>query len=266
MTRAVARAGLCAGLLCLFASAAAGQDTGWDLAVDPAGSLIQASVTYEGGLGMVVQCRDGTFDMAVTGLPPGPVHDGNRTLSSGRADRDPEDIAWRADATGSVLFHPSAPRATRALRRAGVYLILIPAQDGTPARQIAFALPSDPTGLDRTLDACGQRTVNPRDDMPTVDEFLAPDWGHSRLFEPNLTGRMMRGGVDQMTAQISCIVAPRGRVEQCEIESETSPERGYGAAVLADAPNVRLDLGTNEAAAVGRVFRMGMASSRIRRR
>lgn len=235
--------------------------TGWDLEVSPAGDVTVASVTYEGGAGLAVQCRDGNVDVAIIGLPaalPAEIDQyQRRTLATGFGGSALTEDGWAASAGSTVALSLLPLRDARSLKRGGVFVArTTPPVEGA-TRRLEISLPADGTAIDRTLEACGKRTVDPRDDLPLLGDLLTPEeWSRSRPFEmPPSTSRA------PTRVEVSCIVAEAGRVSDCQVESESEP--GLGARMLRDQRNVRLGLRENAVAAVGRVIYMVVQGTRI---
>ncbi|MFA4893859.1 hypothetical protein [Brevundimonas sp.] len=256
----VAAIGLAALLL---AGDATAQDS-WDLEVSPAGDLTVASVTYEGGVGLAVQCRDGNVEVALLGLPPALPGEINqyqmRTLATGLAPAPMEESPWMTSAGSTTALSALPLRRARGLKRGGLLVVrtIPPSGVGAP-RRLEIPLPSDSSAIDRTLEACGKRTVDPRDDLLLAEDVITPaEWSRSRMFEmPPWSGR------GPTRVEVSCIVAEAGRVRDCQVESESMP--GLGARMLLDQPNVRLGLRENAETAIGRVIFLVVQGARIRR-
>lgn len=249
-----------AGLL--LAGQAAAQDS-WDLEISPAGDVTVASVTYEGGVGLAVQCRNGILDVAILGLPealPDEVNEhGSRTLSTGFDAAALEDEAWKASPDSTVALSWIPQRRARALKRGGVFLVrTAPAGASTP-RRLEIPLPADSAAIDRTLEACGQKTVDPRDELLLLEDIISvEEWRATRSFEmpPSSSGAPTR-------VEVSCIIAEAGHVRDCQVESESEP--GLGVRMLRDQRNVRFRLRESAQAAVGRVIYIVVRGERIRR-
>lgn len=247
----------------LLAGQASAQD-GWDFDVSPAGDVTIASVTYDGGVGLAVQCRNGILDVAILGLPaalPDEISQyQTRPLFTGFDATALEHAPWKTSPDSGVALSALPQRRARALKRGGVFLVRTspPPGSSTP-RRLEIPLPTDGAAIDRTLEACGQKTVDPRDDLLLLEDLISvEEWGRSRLFEmpPSTSWTPTR-------VEVSCIVAEAGRVRDCQVESESEP--GLGARMLRDARNVRFGLRENAEAAVGRVIYMVVQGERIRR-
>lgn len=247
----------------LPASQTAAQD-GWDFDVSPAGDVTVASVTYEGGVGLAVQCRNGLLDVAILGLPaalPDEVDQYQaRTLFTGFDAAALEEGAWKASPGSTVAVSWIPQRRARALKRGGVFMVrTAPPPGAATPRRLEIPLPSDSAAIDRTLEACGQKTVDPRDELLLLEDIMSvEEWRATRSFEmpPSSSGAHTR-------VEVSCIIADAGRVRDCQVESESEP--GLGARMLRDQGNVRFRLRESAQAAVGRVIYMVVQGERIRR-
>ena len=252
-----------AGCALLLAGHAAAQD-GWDLDISPEGDVTVASVAYEGGAGLAVQCRNGTVDVAIMGLPaalPEEINEyQNRTLSTGFHATALRDDGWKASPGSTAALSTMPLRDARSLKRGGMFLVrTVPATAAGTPRRLGIPLPTDSTAIDRTLEACGKRTVDPRDDMLLLNGIITvAEWRDSRLFEMPPSS-----GWTPTRVEVSCIVAEQGRVRDCQVESESEP--GLGARMLSDERNVRLGLRENAQAAVGRVIYLVTQGQRVRR-
>jgi hypothetical protein len=251
-----------------LAGPAFAQDTGdgWDLETTPDGALV-ASVTYEGGVGLAVQCRAGELATVVLGLPAAAVGevDGHqsRQLAAGFDPDALVDEGWRSAPDGTAAFAHQAGRQARKFKVGGTLTVrTIPGDSGAPSRRLDIPVPSNGAGVDRVLEACGVATADDRDRLPLVGRLLsAQDWRRTRSFEMPAPASAEGGG--QLQVEVSCIFAPAGRVRDCRVESESHP--GLGERLLRDAPNVRFGFDPEGAAAVeGRLIYMVVSGARVR--
>jgi hypothetical protein len=222
-----------------FGSSAAAQD-GWDVEVDAERGIVVASVIYEGGVGIAVQCRDKTLDMVLLGLPPAvgdEVSDrGHRVLDTGPSGQTLRASSWRAQPGSPVATSLYPARLARSLKGAEAYVVRIPAHDDSPARRMAIPVPSDGTGLDQVLSACGRATEDPRDALPMVDPLLVPGWTVEGF---DYTGLYPRPG-DTLNTEYSCVLAPENRVRDCRIEFQNPENSGGSRRFLASADRVTI--------------------------
>lgn len=234
-----------------FPAAAAAQEAdGWDAAtVDGA---VTASVSYEGGAGLMVQCRDGGLDVVLQGLPPATGSD-QRKLQIGSDPAALEDATWRASDDPTAALSGAPAKRARSFRRGGAFIVRAEGANGAPGRRLDIALPSDSSALDQVLQACGEPLVDPRDDLPDAGELLVRDgdWG-IRHFHLSARG--------QGRVEVSCIIATAGHVRDCQIETETPRGEGLGAQILRQERRVRFNFGANAQAAEGRLLHVIVTS------
>lgn len=246
-----------------LAAPAAAQDGGWDL--EQADGRVVASVTFESGAGIAVQCAGGRLDVALLGLPPTPrrlrdVH--ARRLETGFDTAALDDSSWRTEPGSDSALSWSPARRARSLRQGGVFFVRTDeATTEGPARRLELPLPSDASSLDQVLAACGTPTSDERDSRLSVDDILTEEmWRRSRMFE---MPSMQPDELHQV--EVSCIIGPAGRLVDCRVELESHP--GLGARMLdyRSNSNVRLAMGDQAAAAEGRIFYVITTGQRIRR-
>lgn len=161
----------------LLAGPASAQD-GWDLDVSPAGDVTVASVTYDGGVGLAVQCRSGILDVAILGLPAALPDEINEyqtlILFTGFDATALEEAPWKASPDSGVALSALPQRRARALKRGGVFLVRTsPPPGASTPRRLEIPLPTDGAAIDRTLEACGQKTVDPRDDLLLLEDVIS---------------------------------------------------------------------------------------------
>jgi len=246
----------------LAASVQAQEATTWDVQSEGSDRLI-ASVLFDNGPGLAIQCSDGAFDFALVNLPPAPRGgSGSRILETGSDLATLEDSSWQAEARSSTALAFTAARRVRALRKGGVFYVRTPAAEGEPTTTFALPLPTDSVGIDRVLEACGKPLVEPRDDLPEINHLLEPTRWALRPFELYPPARALRAGGGMTQVEVSCLIAPEGRVRDCRIESERPAGMGVGDGMLRDAGHVRLNFGDNAEAAVGGIIYMTVTSQR----
>lgn len=245
-----------AGPLC------AQEATTWDLQAEGPDRLV-ASALFGNSPGLAIQCSGGVFDFALLNLPPAPRDgDSHRKLETGLDLADLEDHYWQARAGSSTALAFTAARRARSLRKGGVYYVRVPAAADQPPVTFALPLPEDSAGVDRVLEACGKPVVEPRDDLPEVNDLLDPERWAFRAFELTPPERAVRAGGGMTRVEVSCLIAPAGRVHDCRIDSETPAGMGVGAAMLRATDRVRLNFGDNADAAVGGIIYITVTSFR----
>ena len=93
---------------------------------------------------------------------------------------------------------------------------------------MAIPLPSDSSGIDQVLTACDRRIEDPRDTLPMVDPLLVPGWSVE-----GLDGLAPQGlGAGRNILDYSCILAPEGRLRDCQVEFERPANLGIGNALV----------------------------------
>lgn len=230
---------------------------GWDMETDAARKITLASIRYDSGAGLIVQCRDGELSTIILGLPAtaAPITPQNgvttRRLETG-ALNELAPVTWRSAPDGTSAMRSGDVRRIRDLKKGGRFIVRTVAAENDPARAIVFDLPTDPSGLDQVLTACGRPLSDPRDALRDVSAFVTVDQRH-----PGLDGGSLSGNGD-MTYEYSCIVAPAGRVRDCRVELMRPANPEYEARLLRSAPRARFDFGEDPDSLVGGIFYIGL--------
>lgn len=240
-----------AAAMLAMAAPAMAQD-GWDVETDAERGITVASVIYEGGVGIAVQCSDYTLDLALLGIPVATEDEvadgGRRVLETGLSADDLTRSQWKAEAGSPVALSRFSARFARSLKQGGSYIVQIPAGDGRPVRRMAIPLPSDGQGLNAPLTACGYRTEDPRDALPLVDPSLVDGW--------RTRGYDFGGG--EITAEyrleISCVVTDNDRVRDCQIESERPSDGRIGRQMIERQSRIRVRHDAGPGALDGHIF------------
>lgn len=255
-----------AGLAGLTASPVLAQDAtasvvaeadGWDVEIDAARKITLASIRYDSGAGLIIQCRDGDLSTIILGLPAtaAPITPQNgvttRRLETGALD-ELAPMTWRSAPDGTSAVRGGNVRSIRDLKKGGRFIVRTVAAENDPARAMVFDLPSDPSGLDQVLTACGRPLSDPRDALRDVSAFVTVDRQHFGL---DIGTPPANGG---LTYEYSCIVAPRGRVTDCMIELMRPASPELEARLLRSAPRARFDFGDDPDSLVGGIFYTGM--------
>lgn len=238
----IATAALLSALLAVAPAAA--QDTdGWTV-TEASGALI-ASASYESGQSFVVRCRNNRLDVMMTGVPTEPGSQ-TRRLEWAAEGVERQSQTWLNLPDQPIIFASRPVHLARILRKSGTASVRLPPTAETPqARRYDLPLPSDASGVDQVLAACGARLDDPRDDLIEIDPpYERPDvfpdiW--QRHATPQYPNSAMSAGAGDVL--FSCIVAEAGRVRDCRIEMETPPRVGFGQATLDALPSSRLRLG-----------------------
>lgn len=225
----------------------------WDVSTDAGRRLTVASVEYESGALLRVQCQAGQLDVAISGLPASPADSRPyaRSLPDGRLIQS----YWTgAPATGTLLSGEPV-RDARSFKAGGA-LKLASGADAHPPLSIDLDLPSQSNGIDQVLTACGRPLVDPRDMLIAVNDLM--------LEAPSLEISDKAARYSDIRIEISCVVAA-GRLAECQSDHETptAPEAGEDTARLANGHRLRL---RDPAAAEGQLLDVVLTGKRIRRR
>ncbi len=237
--------------VCMAAMPATAQD-GWDVETDAERGIVVASVIYEGGVGIAVQCRDHTLDLVLLGIPSATAEEvgdsGRRVLETGPSADNLTRSQWKAESGSPVAMSRYSARFARSLKQSETYIVQIPAGADGPARRMAIPLPSDSAGLDEPLTACGYRTRDPRDALPLADPPLVPGW----------SARGFDFGGGEITAgyrlEISCVITDSDRVRDCQIESERPADGRIGSQMIERQSRIRVRHDTGPGGLDGHIF------------
>ncbi len=149
------------------------QDDDWEFAADAARNLSAATVRYEDGQAVVVQCAPAGLRVVLVGLPASTER--TRILAASRADGRQDTQTWFAE-PGTTAFTASVSgRAARFLRGGGVFELRSRAGSAAPVHAI-FDLPTQNGNLDRVLTACGYAASDERDLLPRAGDDLKSQW------------------------------------------------------------------------------------------
>jgi|GEM_PF-1853404 len=231
----------------------AAADDGWDVEIDAERKITLASIRYDSGAGLIVQCRDGELSTIILGLPAAapPAASRNEAIAR-RLETGPVDAltpaAWRAAPDGTSAVRGGDARGVRALKRGGRFAVRTIAAEGAPARALVFDLPSNPAGVDQVLTACGSLLTDPRDALRDVTAFVTVDERHPGLD----AGPPSRS--DPSAYDYSCVVAPGGQVRDCRIESIRPANPALEERLLRSAPRARFNFSEDPDSLVGGVF------------
>lgn len=256
---------VCFGLAGMAASPVLAQDApapvaaeadGWDVETDAARKITLANIRYDSGAGLIVQCRDGELSTIILGLPAtaAPITPQNgvttRRLETG-ALNELSPVTWRSAPDGTSAMRSGDVRRIRDLKKGGRFIVRTVASENDPARAMVFDLPSDPSGVDQVLTACGRALSDPRDALRDVSAFVTVDQRHPGLDVGSPTG--------DLAYEYSCIVAPGGRVRDCVVELMRPASPELEARLLRSAPRARFDFGDDPDSLVGGIFYTGIA-------
>lgn len=235
----VVMAAVVTGAIC--SPALAQDEDDWEFGEDAARQLAVASVRYDAGKAVVVQCEKGDLKVVIVGLPAATV--GERHVNASRADGRSDVQTWFAPAGQTAFTSTVSGRDARFLRGGGLYqLRSAEGEAGTPMRA-AFDLPTQNANLDRVLTACGYAVSDDRDLIARASANLKTEWeaehendrprirsGSRSVSQP---GSRSRQGPPpprpaRRPADVSCIVRG-GQYADCRIEHATGPAAATGS-------------------------------------
>lgn len=210
---------------------------GWDF--DPgaaSGRATVASLTFESGAGVAVQCHRGLLNTAILGLPaaaPGEINAyGQRGLTV-LLNGEPVQQSWRASPGSTTAVAAMPGRLARRLKVGGTLsVVTVPGDSGALVRRFEISIPADPASIDRVLEDCGAPGETTHDAVPFVDpaDLTEEVWRGAHLF-------LIRNIDREGRAEVSCVFAPEGRVRDCVVESEST--RGLGRRIIHNQGRVR---------------------------
>lgn len=217
-----------------FATTALAQDTAtdWDATDDPARNLTAASSSFSNGLSIAFRCMDNRYDALIVGLPPATGESETRTIGMQFGEKPMRDARWNVGSNPGVLVSDLPARLARQFRDGGqLQLVARGAGDGGANLRYVIDLPASGAQIDRTLEACGRSTIDPRDaEIADLEDTGLPggfSWANAP--EPSYP----RGPTFQRGfATVSCLNEADGRLRNCVVESEHPLNGGFGEAAL----------------------------------
>lgn len=162
-----------AGAVCAPSLATAQDADDWEFGEDAARQLTVATVRYDGGKAVVVQCEKSELKVAIVGLPASTTV--TRHLDVTRADGRRDRQGWFATPGQTVFTSTVAGRDARFLRGGGLFDLRSAAGDAAPVHA-TFDLPTQNANLDRVLAACGYAATDERDALQRVGDDLKTEW------------------------------------------------------------------------------------------
>ena len=205
--------------LCLSAIAASlcfptgAQADDWDFDDVPSQKLKVASLAYDTGLTIMVACQDGRFSVVLSGLSRATSVE--RTIQHQFADKPEARAKWLVYGDGSIA-HATGPTAmSRDLMAGGTVKFSVPSKDGSPAKVYILNLPENSEAVGQVMTACGralERSVP--EGYPDTELAFNPRW--TTRPNPNSLPFEVNGPVN---VYISCQTGPRGRVQNCYVDS-----------------------------------------------
>jgi hypothetical protein len=175
------------GVAVLAAMAAAptiacAQDDDWEFQQDPSRRISVASVRYDAGQTIIVQCREGGLTAVMTGLPPS----GERlNLAATRADGRSGSQSWTPAGAAGAYQSATPGQDVRFMRGGGIYAVRT-GQGAATAFRGSFDLPTQSANLDRVLTDCGWAITDERDGLASADGLIS-------LIDPEAQPRRPRG-------------------------------------------------------------------------
>ncbi|MFN7110589.1 MAG: hypothetical protein ACK4M2_03050 [Brevundimonas sp.] len=200
----------------------------WTLTVIPEQKVTLAVAEFTSGVSLAARCVDGAYDLLITGLPEAPPRTTKRDLAVSVGDTsDFRTTVWSVGENRTAAFSRVPAMVARQMAEGGPLQIVVPGGEGKPRTRYVMALNPSNTAIEQTLTACGRPLIDVRDkDVEGNGQDGLPPavtWATTPRprFPAPLNGRSPVDGY----AVLSCVARSDGRLEHCQIESE-SP-RGY---------------------------------------
>lgn len=264
-----------AGAMSVPVAAVAQEEDDWEFGEDAARELTAATVRYDAGKAVVVQCEKGDLKVVIVGLPA--TTTASRRLAVSRADGRSDVQTWFAPAGQTAFTSTVSGRDARFLRGGGLYqLRSAEGEAGTPMRA-AFDLPTQNANLDRVLTACGYAVSDERDLLQRASPDLKTAWeaehendrprvrsGSRSVSQPNSRARQgpspSPGPETPRQTDTNCIVR-NGTYSDCRFDYAPDSRRVPNPSEIATRMNgVRLEP-VSAAANEGRVEYIGVLNA-----
>lgn len=217
-----------------LASAVQAQDVApdWDATNDPSRELTAASSSFSSGLSIAFRCRGNRYDALIVGLPLATGEIETRTIGMQFGEKPMRDARWNVGSNPGVLVSDLPARLAREFREGGqLQLLARGVGEGGANLRYVMDLPASGAQIDRTLEACGRPTIDPRDAeiADLGDNGLPGGFSWANAPEPSYP----RGPTfERGFATISCLNQADGRLRDCVVESEHPLDGGFGEAAL----------------------------------
>lgn len=239
--------------LWLVAAPTWAQDDDWHVVAAPGAERVIATADYSSGVSLQIECTSNRLAVAITGLPrtreDSVVY--RRTLPDGRT----ETSVWSVGDDDSTRVSPSPGRYARLLKRGGVFA-LTPVAVSEDSPGVRLDLPSQSTGIDRVLTACGADLVESGDDVQEVGELLHE---YPNIEPPNSIFR------DHPNFQIDLVCIVRdSRLSDCRSPKQAPPDERAGNLLARRANGTRLRLADPQAVE-GREYQFVITGSVVSR-
>ncbi len=238
--------------LALATPAAAQTADGWDVRADPASGVIVAGAAFDSGLAIIFRCQAGSLDAILTGLPAGDFS--GRRLELSFAGAEFEAQGWISAEPSTAAYSQRPARLARLARRGNGLAVRVPATDWDPARVYQMALPTEPSGLDTVLAACGVPMDDPRDRQQTYVRDDADPLGWTRQPAPVFPRGARAQGILSGRVTLSCVIGADARPQDCRVEMQSPVGLGFDRAALDAAADAQVDLPDDTASAVGKLI------------
>lgn len=224
------------------------EDDDWEFQENPAQRTSVASVQYEGGQMIALQCREGALRLVMAGLPES---SGQLSLGATRADGRRTEQIWVSGAPGA--YRSASPgRDARFLRGGGAFSVRTEPGASTVINA-TFDLPTRSANLDRVLTACGWALEDDRDLLEEAYEVSLDRPRRNRAVQAD--SRRPYRAPAHPEREVSCIVRER-RLTECRADhppsARTSEVRSLLSAVR--GKTVYVAEGVDPAVAEGKVF------------
>ena len=238
--------------LALATPAAAQTADGWDVRADPASGVIVAGAAFDSGLAIIFRCQAGSLDAILTGLPAGDFS--GRRLELSFAGAEFEAQGWISAEPSTAAYSQRPARLARLARRGNGLAVRVPATDWDPARVYQMALPTEPSGLDTVLAACGVPMDDPRDRQQTYVRDDADPLGWTRQPAPVFPRGARAQGILSGRVTLSCVIGADARPQDCRVEMQSPVGLGFDRAALDAAADAQFDLPDDTVSAVGKLI------------
>lgn len=207
----------------------------WDLTTNAEQQLTLATLDFGANV-LALRCRAGDLDMLVTGVPVSTGATRKVQVSAGAIAA--EDQVWIAQPGQPVLGADEPARLARQLRAGGDLDIRLDPEGPTDrSHRYRLTVPASAAAVDAVLTACDKPLDEPRDLLVRASE--ATSW--SAMAIPAFPTTPAAQNVERARVRLSCIISPDWGLTDCQVESESPPDAGFGASALRSARESRLN-------------------------
>ena len=199
-----------AASLCLPTDA---QADDWDFDDVPSQKLKVASLAYDTGLTIMVACQNGRFSVVLSGLSRATGFE--RAIQHQFADKPEAYAEWIVYGDGSIAHAAGATVMSRDLMAGGTVKFTVPSEDGSPAKVYTLNLPQKSEVVAQVMTACGRALERAAPEgYPDTELSFNPRW--TTRPNPSSLPFEVNGPVN---VYVSCDTGPRGRVQNCYVDS-----------------------------------------------